>query len=313
MQFVAARQQFSPDEPLPAIKLPGFALVLEMKDPADFAKHLLLGYQKIVGIYNITGGMNGQPQMLMDSEELPGGEDLRSASSWSSRTPTSKKAPIQYNFSPSCATVGNRFILSSTVALARDLIDELKKPSANEVTSDNVAVVTDLTELATILGDNREPLVAQTQVRDGGTKEQAAAQFSLLLEALRATRTSSLRLGGSREQLWLEIAVGLPKYGEPKARQLTLGVNPFLGGRRLSSREGPMNRTLGIVLQVLGFEMGLLMVTTLRINDMIVFDIPFVARVVLGIVGLILVVVGSLAPRRVDTATPLPHTDVTTR
>ncbi len=217
MQFVAARQQFVQGEPLPAIKLPGFALVLEMKDPADFAEHLLLGYQKIVGIYNITGGMNGQPQMLMDAKDYQGVKITVGKFLVEPNT-DKQKAPIQYNFSPSCATVGNRFILSSTVALAHDLIDELKKPAANEQTSDNVAVVTDLTELATILGDNREPLVAQTLLRDGGTKEEAATQFSLLLNGLRATRTSSVRLGGSGEQLWLELAIGVPKYVERKWR-----------------------------------------------------------------------------------------------
>ncbi len=212
MQFVAARQQFPQGEPIPAIKLPAFALVLEMKDPADFAKHLLLGYQKIVGIYNITGGMNGQPQMLMDAEDYQGVKITVSKFLVDPNT-DKQKAPLQYNFSPSCATVGNRFVLASTVGLARELIDELKKPSARELTSDSVAVVADLAELATVLSDNREPLVAQTQVRDGGTREEAAAQVKGLLDGLRATRTSSLRLGGNREQLWLEIAVGVPKYG----------------------------------------------------------------------------------------------------
>jgi hypothetical protein len=215
MQFVAARQQFSSGEPLPAIKLPGFALVLEMKDPNDFAKHLLLGYQKVVGLYNIAGGMNGQPQMLLDSQEYQGVKIWYGKFLVEPNT-DKQKAPLQFNFSPACATVGNRFVLSSTVALTRDLIDELKKPSATQVTSDTVAVVTDLTELATVLADNRDPLVAQTQVRDGGTKEQAAAQFNLLLDALRATRTQSLRLGGSGQQLWLEISAGLPKYEERK-------------------------------------------------------------------------------------------------
>jgi hypothetical protein len=215
MQFVAARQQFAVGEPLPAVKLPAFALVLEMKDPRDFAKHLLLGYQKVVGLYNIAGGMNGQPQMLLDSEEHQGVKIWRGKFLIEPNT-DKQKGPIQFNFSPSCATVGNRFIFSSTVALARDLIDELKRTSSTQLTSDSVAIVTDLAEVSGILGENKELLVSQTMLREGGTREQAASQFALLLEVLRATRSTSLRLASSSDQVWLELGVGLPKYGGAK-------------------------------------------------------------------------------------------------
>jgi len=209
-QFVVARQQFSPNEPLPAIKLPAFAWVMEMKDPDDFAKHLLLGYQKVIGLANVVGGMNGQPQMLLDSEEYQGIKMWHGKFLVEPNT-DKQKAPIHYNFSPTCATVGNRFILSSTQGLARDLIDELKKPSATRTTSDLSAVVTDMAELAAILADNKEPLIAQSMLQEGSTREAATAQVTLLLDVLRATRTSSLRLASSRDQLWLETAVGLPK------------------------------------------------------------------------------------------------------
>src|SRR5207249_373503 len=105
---------------------------------------------------------------------------------------------------------------ASTVGLARELIDELKKPSATQLTSDNAAVVTDLAELASILADNKEPLIARGMLQEGGTREQATARFNLLLEALRATRTSSLRLASSSDQLWLEVTVGVPQYGDGK-------------------------------------------------------------------------------------------------
>src|SRR5205085_134139 len=109
-----------------------------------------------------------------------------------------------------------RFVLSSTVGLARDLIDELKKPSATQLTADNVAVVADLAELSAILGDNQEPLVARGMLQEGGTREQATSRVKLLLEALRATRTSSVRLASSSDHLWLEVALGVPQYGERK-------------------------------------------------------------------------------------------------
>jgi hypothetical protein len=210
LQIVTARQQFSPNEPLPAIKLPAFAVVLELKNPDDFAKHLLLGFQKVVGLANVVGGMNGQPQMLLDSEEHQGVKIWRGEFLVEPNT-DKKKAPIQFNFSPACATVGKRFIFSSTVGLTRDLIDELKRPSSTRTTSDNMAIVTDLAELAGILEDNKESLISQNMLQEGSTRDQAAAQVKLLFDVLRATRTSSLRLASSPDQLYLEATVGLPK------------------------------------------------------------------------------------------------------
>src|SRR5438552_4921733 len=131
-----------------------------MKKPDDFAKSMLRGYRKVIGLANVVGGMNGQPQLLLDSEDYQGVKIWRGKYLVEPNI-DKQKAPIHFNFSPACATVGNRFVISSTLGLTRDLIDELKKSSATQLTSDNVAVITDLAELSTILGDNKEPLVAR--------------------------------------------------------------------------------------------------------------------------------------------------------
>ncbi|HSG70367.1 MAG TPA: hypothetical protein VLA12_08120, partial [Planctomycetaceae bacterium] len=62
-RFVAARQTYAEDQPVPSIKVPGFAIVMEFKDGEESAQEFQLMYQNLIGFLNIVGGMNGNPQM----------------------------------------------------------------------------------------------------------------------------------------------------------------------------------------------------------------------------------------------------------
>ncbi len=69
VQVVVARQEFAQDQPIPAIKLPAFGLVAEMKDAAKMQPELRRIFQSLVGFLNILGAMNGQPQLELDMEK----------------------------------------------------------------------------------------------------------------------------------------------------------------------------------------------------------------------------------------------------
>jgi hypothetical protein len=211
LQFVATRQEFAKDEPALALKLPAFALVFDLKKPDEFGKHMLLAYQKVIGLTNVVGGMNGQPQALMDMIEYQGVKISRATFLVEPKT-DKKAAPIQSNFTPSCAQVGNRFILSSTVGLARELIDEFKKPGTTKLTSDLTTLRIDMRQLAAILGDNKEPLITRSLLQEGHSRPEATSQVNLLLDVLQAVRTAGLSLKAADGQLVLEMAVGVPKY-----------------------------------------------------------------------------------------------------
>ena len=75
-----------------------------------------------------------------------------------------------------------------------------------------------LSESAALDSDHTNPYAnrARGMLQEGGTREQATSRVKLLLEALRATRTSSVRLASSSDHLWLEVALGVPQYGERK-------------------------------------------------------------------------------------------------
>jgi len=59
-----------------------------------------------------------------------------------------------------------------------------------------------------------------------------------------------------------------------------------------------MNRCTAIALQVLGYECLVAMITTIRIENSIVFDVSFPVRAGLGAIGVMLVLTGALGSRR---------------
>ena len=67
--MVVARQLFAEGQPAPAIKLPAFGVVAELKDPAKMQPELRRTFQSLVGFLNIVGAMNGQPQLDLDMEK----------------------------------------------------------------------------------------------------------------------------------------------------------------------------------------------------------------------------------------------------
>src|SRR5581483_10301704 len=70
-QFVAVRREFLSSQPIPALKLPAMALVMETRDDA-FADELFLAFQNAVAIINLQGIQGGRPQLLLDGEEYHG-------------------------------------------------------------------------------------------------------------------------------------------------------------------------------------------------------------------------------------------------
>ncbi len=208
-QFVVARRTFDGNQPAPAIKLPAFAWVLEMKNPREFSPVLLLAYQKIVGLVNIVGGMNGQPQLLLGGEQYHNVE-ISKATFLVPPNTDARNAAIIYNFAPACAQVGNRFIFSSTLGLTRQLVDELQKPGNVELTDDNTRLELDLKQLAGALDDNRDALITQDMLKQGRSREESGKQIDLVLEGLRRVGIARWRLSAANGQLALEATIDLP-------------------------------------------------------------------------------------------------------
>jgi hypothetical protein len=210
-QLVAARQTFSPDQPQPAVKLPALALVLELKQPDEFADELLAAYQSLLGLLNLQAAQEGRPKLLLASEEYRG-VSISKATYLAAADTDKTAAPNYFNASPACARVGSRFVLSSTLELAKSLVDSLLDPAAaapdSSSAADNVFLEINVPQGAAVLEDNRSSLVSQNMLSEGHSREQAEQQVGLLLDVLRLLGTARLRLAADAELLKLEASLG---------------------------------------------------------------------------------------------------------
>jgi hypothetical protein len=93
---------------------------------------------------------------------------------------------------------GDYLILSSTDALARDVIDALKQQpadAAEPLPATHSLVEIDGDRLAAVLKSNREPMVRQNMVEEGNTQEEAEAAIDLLLAIVGSVKHVELSVG----------------------------------------------------------------------------------------------------------------------
>ena len=83
--------------------------------------------KSLIGFLNVVGAMNGQPQLELDIEKLTDAELVTSTFIPEPDEERSLQARINFNFSPSVGFAGDRFVISSTRALARELIETEKR------------------------------------------------------------------------------------------------------------------------------------------------------------------------------------------
>jgi hypothetical protein len=210
VQIVVTRQSFSQGQPAPAIKLPAFALVSDLKEPEKMQPELRRTFQSLIGFLNITGAMNGQPQLELDMEKS---DSLQLVMSRYLPDPKAKDPlglKINYNFSPTIAFAGKRVVIASTQELARQLaLAKASEKSAAAV--DNRVINTDVAlrfdALRDVLADNHGQLVAQNMLKEGQTKEEAELAINTLLELIGWFDRAALRLDTNERELRLSVSV----------------------------------------------------------------------------------------------------------
>ena len=204
--FVAVRQDFSEQLPRPTIKIPAFAFVLKLREPETRTRELRRIFQSLIGFFNVIGAMNGQNQLEMDMEKFEdAGRKLELVSA--AYVPEddereSTAAKINYNFSPSVGFSDDRFIVSSTKALAKDLLTA--DPNSGAI-KDNTQAALSADSLQAVLNDNRGQLIAQNMLEEGHTREEAEAVIDLILEVIGFFDSASLRLGVADKTMDLEV------------------------------------------------------------------------------------------------------------
>jgi hypothetical protein len=179
-----ADQDFAKMDPVPDVKFPAFALILDLKpDDPEFATRLMAAFQSFLGLVNLGAAQSKAPPLMILSDRA---EDLTIATArYLPETGRPKDEPInaRYNFTPSAVQVGNAFVISSSLGLARDLAKTLKEPVSP---SDSTLLAeADGPMLSRLLERNRATLVMQNMLSKGNTKAQAEGETGLLLELLK--------------------------------------------------------------------------------------------------------------------------------
>ncbi|MFN0052850.1 MAG: hypothetical protein ACKV0T_11715 [Planctomycetales bacterium] len=182
LTFVAAPQDYSHLDGRPGMKFPGFGLVVELAKPEEGHDLLQLFFQTLSSIINLQAAQQNNQPWVMSSETYQGtqisyGRYLKK--------PVGDQLPVVYNFMPASARVGNQFIVTSSLGLCRQLVDQLQKPARNEARPNrNFNFEFHPAALADLLETNQAVFQARA-IQQGTEPERAAEEFSTVMRLIR--------------------------------------------------------------------------------------------------------------------------------
>ncbi len=193
-RLVAAAQDPSALDPRPDLALPAFALVIDLKpDDPELPQRLKVAFQSFIGVVNLGAAETKAPPLELGSETVGG---VTIATSKFMRAPSAEGEPVhlRHNFSPSAMQVGDRFVFSSSIGLARDLVAALTAAPASGGLPANATLLAeaDGRGLAGLVAVNRERLALQNMVEQGNDRASAEAEIDALAALLRALGQAEL-------------------------------------------------------------------------------------------------------------------------
>jgi len=211
IRLVVAQQTYDPEVGTPTIQIPAFALVFRMRHPEKFAVIMEEAWQKALGLINFTRGQQAQPGLLLDRAEHAGVRYTVAAFS-AADVEDRQNLDVRFNFSPTLVCCGAYLIMSSTEALARQLIDAVREESQKDVEpiqGVHTIVEMDGEGLHQILQANRESLIRQNMVEKGHSRDQAEAEVGLLLALISLFKGATLELGAQDGSPIAEMKIAL--------------------------------------------------------------------------------------------------------
>ena len=204
LRLIAALSEREAGRPVPAVRLPSFALVVNLKDSKRMKPELKRIFQSLVGFLNVAGAQDGQPQLDLDMESFDGSQFVMARYVDEVDRLENKVIPIQYNFSPCLAFVGDRAILSSTVGLAKQIAANapVETGLASSLEKKNTRLEVDAKAIRLSLEENRNHLVSQNIVEKGHSKKEAENEVDMLFKILDLFDKGTLDLAfGSQSEL----------------------------------------------------------------------------------------------------------------
>lgn len=209
-RFVVSRQADAGYSVKPAARQPAFAFVQELRDAEAFAT-------AIDGPMRGLGFLAGLKAPMNPFKEDHGKSQIIGYRFIENDGNKAFGDGILFNFVPCRARVGNYYVFSSSLDLAKALIDDLEKEQAAKETDSKQAAAEDgvilhtqlsFSGLSSYLGATKRQLVTQNMLQQGNSPEDADKEVSLFLELLDhlGKVESTTRYLPDRYQIDLKIA-----------------------------------------------------------------------------------------------------------
>ena len=203
VQIVVTENSYDEDY-IPDVKVPAFALVGRLKDAKRMQRKLKIAFQSVVGFVNINLGMNGQPQLDLETEKIGDTKVLAASYFYEEGT---EEGLLLFNFTPTIAFRDSDLILASN----RDLAIELAELTANQKPEAAEDVNTKLNikgeTLHRILEANSESLIAQNMLEEGNDRKAASQQIELLLTAAKFLRGLDVNYRVGDQEMKFDMAL----------------------------------------------------------------------------------------------------------
>jgi len=202
ISLVSASQNFENLDGTPEVKLPGFAMIFDLNDTEKGARFFRVMFPAIMTIANYESDDLKQQAWAIEAEAYKG-TSLTYMKFLNK--PKGNQLPLLYNFQPVAVQVGDKFVLSSSLRLAKSLVDALQKPGRNAARANrNFNCEIQSIALARVVYDNREHLMKQT-VQQGYTVAQAKWGLDTAFQILSATEFLRLSTQVFKDKLQMKL------------------------------------------------------------------------------------------------------------
>ncbi len=179
---VVAKQSYEGLGGEPAVKLPGFAILIRPRDNKAASQLLKYTFQSIVSIANLSIAETGKGEPMMFESEQYKDTSIAFGRHLSTRK-EGATLPIIYNFTPAAAEIGDRFVFSSSRDLCRQLIDAHANQKDQKSSPMNFSFSVMPSATADLLNINRKLIEAQL-IQNGQAAQAAKNQMDLVMKLL---------------------------------------------------------------------------------------------------------------------------------
>jgi len=217
-RLVVAEQNLAALNPKPDLVLPSFAVCVgyDTKDE-DFRQRWVIAFQSFVGVLNVVGAQEKAPAMVQNQEQYKGASIfsaafLPPAKATDVKNDADKPAEgvhIRHNFRPTLAIAGDKIVVSSTVEMARAVVDSLTSAPASDTPPDAAFLEIDGQKLGKIVETNKERLVMQNMVEKGNGRKAAESEIGALEALVKGLNHATATASDTKDRFTLKLSFDL--------------------------------------------------------------------------------------------------------